>query len=130
MFAGRLDLFSDTAASLLTVAYIFVSDSWSDLLWQGVAAACSTDTRSRQLPAAPDTEKPFCAGAISSTLGALYFISFYFIFQFVLLALLVAVIIDKLKGVTQHQTTDTQTHLAAIFARCRRGLLLLRRVRA
>ena len=48
-----------------------------------------------------------------------------------LLALLVAVMIDKLEGVTKQETadTDTQTHLEAIFARCRRGLLLLQRVR-
>jgi len=69
MFAGRLPAFADVGATLMTLVRVFVSDSWTDILWQGSAVACSSQESSSQLPAPPDERRPLCAGVVSQIAG-------------------------------------------------------------
>ena len=114
MFAARLDLFRDITSSALTLAAVFVSDAWSDYMWIGSQVRCLQP--SEGTTAGTDDQLPGCASLLAEITGALYFVVFFFICQFILVALFVAVILDKVSGQATEAEDTTPTHMEAFLA--------------
>jgi hypothetical protein len=114
MFAARLDLFRDITSSALTLAAVFVSDAWSDYMWIGSQVRCLQPVEGTT--AGTDKQLPGCASLLAEITGALYFVVFFFICQFILVALFVAVILDKVSGQATEAEDATPTHMEAFLA--------------
>ena len=108
MFAARLERFNDFTTSMITLAAVFVSDAWSDFMWEGSQVRC---LRGTSADAAADV--PVCASIMSEVAGAVFFIVFFFVCQYVLVALFVAVILDKVSGVSSED--EPYTHMEAFL---------------
>ena len=112
-FAARLALFQDFRESLMTLATVFVADSWTEYMWMGVNADCLVGTSAEAAAA----DLPLCANVVSEPMGAGFFILFHFVCQMILVALFVAVILDKVSGVTNggDQDQGQPTHMEAFI---------------
>ena len=106
--------FSDFRKSMLTLATVFVSDAWTDLMWEGASAGC-VSTQSQNDDPAEVKALPICGQSeITEPIGASFFVIFFFVCQFVLVALFVAVILEKTQGVTLEDSDMELTHMESM----------------